>query len=174
MSDNLIQVTENVIEKIETKSVERLVIQGVGGVGNTGAVGAPMVSGSGVPSFTGQNGQSYLNAVNGDVYTYSTVSSSWSLVGNIKGAQGDQGLQGETNFKIETFTLNSTQILNKQIVLANTPNPASKTMVHVQSAPTQYYGVDFQVIGNVLDWSGLSFELTLEIGTNIVVTYLIT
>lgn len=56
-------------------------------------VGYSILSGAGVPSGgLGDNGDSYLNSTNGDVY--SKVGGSWSITGNIKGIQGEQGEQG--------------------------------------------------------------------------------
>ncbi|GAA4464199.1 hypothetical protein GCM10023189_43170 [Nibrella saemangeumensis] len=58
--------------------------------GTNGTNGATWFSGSGVPaSATGVNGDHYLNTVNGDVYR--RQSGAWSVVGNIRGADGVAG-----------------------------------------------------------------------------------
>ena len=59
-----------------------------------GTNGSSILSGAGVPSGgLGDNGDSYLNTTNGDVY--SKTGGTWSITGNIKGVQGEQGIQGE-------------------------------------------------------------------------------
>jgi hypothetical protein len=66
-------------------------ITALGGGGGGG--GSTWFDGAGVPSSgTGSNGDYYLNTTNGDVYRKS--SGTWSVVGNIKGPQGDDGADG--------------------------------------------------------------------------------
>jgi hypothetical protein len=66
-------------------------ITALGGGGGGG--GSTWFDGAGVPSSgTGINGDYYLNTTNGDVYRKS--SGTWSVVGNIKGPQGDDGADG--------------------------------------------------------------------------------
>ena len=63
-------------------------ITALGGGGGGG--GSTWFDGAGVPSSgTGSNGDYYLNTTNGDVYNKSA--GTWSVVGNIKGPQGDAG-----------------------------------------------------------------------------------
>ena len=45
--------------------------------------GTHWTTGTGAPSGSAANGDLYLNTANGDIYTYSTGSSSWSLTGNL-------------------------------------------------------------------------------------------
>jgi hypothetical protein len=72
---------------------------GQGPAGLTGAPGTPgsrWLFGTGVPAGTlGATGDVYVNNTNGDLYL-KTGSSTWSLQGNIKGAQGNQGPVGST------------------------------------------------------------------------------
>lgn len=69
---------------------------GGGGSGSPGADGAPGASyyaGAGVPaSGLGINGDSFMNATNGDVYT--KAGGAWSLVGNVAGPSGAPGPRG--------------------------------------------------------------------------------
>lgn len=66
-------------------------ITALGGGGSGG--GSTWFDGAGVPSSgTGSNGDYYLNTSNGDVYRKSA--GAWSVVGNIKGPQGDAGADG--------------------------------------------------------------------------------
>jgi hypothetical protein len=66
-------------------------ITALGGGGGGG--GSTWFDGAGVPSSgTGSNGDYYLNTTNGDVYRKSA--GTWSVVGNIKGPQGNAGTNG--------------------------------------------------------------------------------
>lgn len=65
-------------------------IQGIqgepGAAGATGAAGTPgtvWTTGAGAPSGSAANGDMYLDTITGDIYTYSTGSSSWSITGNL-------------------------------------------------------------------------------------------
>lgn len=67
----------------------------IGPIGPTGVRGSLWFEGAGVPGVIGGAlaQDNYLNTTNGDVYNYS--GSSWgSPVGNIRGPQGIQGIQG--------------------------------------------------------------------------------
>jgi hypothetical protein len=68
---------------------------GGGGSGTEGVRGSLWYSGLGAPgTITGVlSGDHYLNTSNGDVYKYTT---SWGIVGNIRGPQGQTGATGST------------------------------------------------------------------------------
>lgn len=71
----------------------------------------------------------------------------------------------------EGFTCDATIIANKSVTLAATPaNPAS-TVLHVQGAPHQEYGIDFTVSGTTLSWNGLGLDGLLESGDKLRVVY---
>jgi hypothetical protein len=64
-----------------------------GATGDTGLAGSKWYYGTDVPdSGIGVDTDYYLNTSNGDVYNKS--SSTWSLIGNIKGADGSDGVDG--------------------------------------------------------------------------------
>ncbi|RYD98052.1 MAG: hypothetical protein EOP54_08955 [Sphingobacteriales bacterium] len=66
-----------------------------GATGANGADGKSATSGAGTPGATGATGASgdtYINTVNGDVYTYDGTT--WNVTGNIKGATGANGATG--------------------------------------------------------------------------------
>ncbi len=68
---------------------------GAGSAGPAGANGANVWSGAGAPSIAlGSQGDSYVNAANGDVYSRSATA--WSKIGNIAGPQGATGAAGPT------------------------------------------------------------------------------
>lgn len=61
--------------------------------GIQGVKGLDVASGSGVPTRQAVQGTTYINATTGDVYKYGN---GWELIGNIRGAQGPIGPQGQT------------------------------------------------------------------------------
>lgn len=167
MSSNCeIEFKDNQISTVVFAEKDIIEVYDVGSRGERGLDGAAgpvsFYSGLIVPSDSlGVDGATYINIDDGKVYK--KAFGTWSIVGSIK---------SDSNVRVETITLTSDQIIAKAIVLNELPAPAEKTIVSVQSGPTQYYGVDFMVSGNILHWEGLSFELTLEIGSNIIVQYL--
>lgn len=65
-----------------------------GATGQNGADGTKVISGSGVPSDSlGVNGDTYIDTATWNVYE--KTSGSWTSVGNIKGAAGQDGTDGE-------------------------------------------------------------------------------
>jgi hypothetical protein len=72
--------------------------QGAEGLqGDPGADGASILSGAGAPGAgVGENGDSYINTTNGDVYGPKTGGAWGDPTGNIKGDQGDPGADAET------------------------------------------------------------------------------
>lgn len=63
--------------------------------GNDGADGFNFLTGAGAPGGgTGNNGDVYLNATNGDVYGPKSAGSWGSVVGNLKGVAGTNGTNG--------------------------------------------------------------------------------
>lgn len=66
-----------------------------GDPGTTGVAGASFLSGAGAPSGgIGSNGDTYLNATNGDVYGPKSGGSWGAITGNLKGPQGNPGADG--------------------------------------------------------------------------------
>lgn len=62
------------------------------------------------------------------------------------------------------FTLSSTDISNGYITLAATPAVPAKTMLDVIGGTSQEYGVDFQVVGAQLQWTGMGLDGVLIAG----------
>lgn len=77
----------------------------------------------------------------------------------------------DKNYIVESFTLNSTDITNKYVTLAQAPTTASKTRLMVVNGVEQAYGTDFTVSTNQLSWSGLFLDGVLESGDKLIVTY---
>lgn len=71
----------------------------------------------------------------------------------------------------ETFVLTSVEIASKQITLANEPLfPFTVSLLPVGGIH-QINGIDFQVTGAVVSWSGLGLDNFLEVGDTLIVQY---
>lgn len=79
------------------------------------------------------------------------------------------------DYKVEKVTLNSTDISNKYIVLAEAPSSKPITRLVVIEGIEQEYSVDFEVTnddaGKRLSWNGLGLESILADGDRLVVIY---
>lgn len=73
--------------------------------------------------------------------------------------------------KVDTFTLDSTDITNKYVTLSFTPAVADDTILLVEDAPGMFFGADFTVSGNQLSWNSLALDGILSVGDNLTVTY---
>lgn len=73
--------------------------------------------------------------------------------------------------EVEYITLDATQISNAEITLTNTPVDPTKVTLDIISGSAQIYSVDFEVIGNVLTWSGKPLQAILEVGDSCRITY---
>jgi trimeric autotransporter adhesin len=73
--------------------------------------------------------------------------------------------------KVELRVITGPEDAAKQLTLAATPNPANSTVLEIAGAPGQFYGVDFVVTGNVLDWSTLGLDGILAAGDSLTIIY---
>ena len=78
---------------------------------------------------------------------------------------------GSGTFKPEYFTINNTQLTNKEINLSNTPSNPLDVVLDVVGGSPQEYGVDYQVTGNVLSWNGLGLDGQVALGSKLRVIY---
>jgi len=101
---------------------------------------------------------------NDKAYTYDGDTTSWIEVGGITQQEIDV---------VEEFTLTSTDITNKKVILTYTPVNANYVRLDVIGGGAQDNGADFSV--NVttkeLSWSGLGLDGILEAGDILRVTY---
>lgn len=68
-------------------------------------------------------------------------------------------------------TLSQSDIENKKLVLAQAPSfPTSVTLTPIGGIP-QANGIDFEVIGNELHWSGMGLDGFLEENEQLIVSY---
>jgi len=83
---------------------------------------------------------------------------------------GEGGIVND-NTIIETFILDSDDITNKQIVLANNVINNNLLTLQIKGAPGQFLGDDFIVLDNVVSWSSLGLDGILEIDNKVTVIY---
>lgn len=62
------------------------------------------------------------------------------------------------------YTLTTTDIANKYVVLGGTPSDPTSVLLDVISSTSQIYGVDYTVSGNKLSWAGLGLDGILAAG----------
>lgn len=78
---------------------------------------------------------------------------------------------GGSSFIVDLFTLDSTDISNKFIILSSTPQDSSKVLLSVITGIDQDNGTDYSVTGTTLSWNALGLDSLLEAGMKLVVTY---
>lgn len=90
----------------------------------------------------------------GDNNGYSNFTPTTSTIkGALAGIDTALGLISGGGYNIYQYTLISADVSNKYITLPATPKDASKTVVAIQSGPSQIYGYDFTVVNNILNFS---------------------
>lgn len=105
-----------------------------------------------------------INGVsNGDLLQYDSATGLWK---NVTGS----AIAGKI-FKVEYFTLDSNQILQKEVGLAHTPSDPTSVMLDVIGSTAQVYGDDFTVVSYTLSWSGGPLDGLLSVGDKIRVSY---
>ena len=84
---------------------------------------------------------------------------------------GGGGGGGSSNFIVDYPSINSTDLLNKYIVLSGAPNPATKTILDIPTGTPQIYGTDFVVTGSQLSWNGLGLDGQVNLGDTFRIQY---
>jgi len=72
---------------------------------------------------------------------------------------------------VEYLTLDSDDITNKYVVLANTPYSVTETMMDIIGGGSQIYGTDYTVSGPQLSWDSLDLDGVLEAADKMRVSY---
>jgi hypothetical protein len=138
---------------------------------------ATLTSGNGsqVPSaqtLTLSGGINAGSASIGDTATYVNFTpTSATIAGALAGIDRALANAGSGTQKVQTFTLNGTDITNKFITLSSSPLTPSETILLVEDAGNMFYGGDFTVSGNQLSWNGLSLDGILSSNDNLTVSY---
>lgn len=80
-----------------------------------------------------------------------------------------------TSVSVDSFTLSALNASNKYVVLSAVPSTASKTILLIKEAPSQFYGDDFVITaddgGKRLSWNGLDLDGVLEETDKLTVLY---
>lgn len=87
------------------------------------------------------------------------------------GSSGGGGGGGTVQAETQYFTLSAGDITAKKVTLAAAPVGANKTLLDVVGGTAQEYGVDFNVIGADVSWSGLALDGVLTAGDKLRVHY---
>lgn len=76
---------------------------------------------------------------------------------------------------VDTFTLTSTDITNKYVILSFKPSDATKVILNIVSGVMQAYAVDFTITvddgGKRLSWNGLGLDGLLAANDKLAVIY---
>lgn len=72
---------------------------------------------------------------------------------------------------ISNITLTATDILNKYVVLSNTPFMPSAVTLIPAGGIEQINGVDFEVVGNELRWGGKGLDNFLEVNDVLIIQH---
>jgi len=153
------------------------------------AAGNGLIGGSGAPLAVGQgNGI----AVGTDTVGLGILSANWVASDgvnfyNIKGiadpidaqdvatkAYVDAGINGINDRQVVQYTLTSTDITNKYVVLPSTPSDPTSVVLIIRGAPGMAYGLDYQMDASYPDhltWDTLGLDGILVAGDVLTVIY---
>lgn len=108
----------------------------------------------------------------GDTASYQHFTpTSATVAGALAGIDMALASAGSGSQRIDTFTLNNTNITNKFVTLSGTPSTPAETILLVEDAGNMFYGDDFTVSGNQLSWSSLALDGILSSGDNLTISY---
>lgn len=109
-----------------------------------------------------------VSAVNGDMYYNTSVNKvkvysggAWTILSAASGI----------SYSVNIYTLNSTDISNKFVLLSDIPTTPSDTILNIIGGIVQDYGNDYEVSMNILSWDGLGLESILSVGDKIIVQF---
>lgn len=128
----------------------------------------PGGGGGSVVSVNGQTGVVQLDAVD---IPYDNTTSGLTAT-EVQAAIDELATAVDATYTSETFTLSAPEAAAQEVTLSETPILANKTILMVASAPSQFYGADFSVTGNVLSWAGLGLDSLLETGDQLTIMYI--
>src|SRR5574343_28593 len=96
-----------------------------------------------------------IPAVDQEVYVYYNTTT------------GGNALSPATEFR----TITPTEVTNKKLVLAGTPNAPSVVLVDHIGGTSQEFGVDYTIVGNELQWNGYALDGVIVSGYKLRIHY---
>lgn len=117
---------------------------------------------------TGGTGVDSLNSLTGDINLIAGSNITITPTGNDLTIAATSG---GSSLNIEYRTVTSGENTAKQLTLAMTPSQPTLVILGIASAPTQVYGTDFTVSGNILSWSGTALDGILSTGDQLLIEY---
>lgn len=81
------------------------------------------------------------------------------------------GKKAGSSRKVERFLLTLQEATDMEIFLAGTPSDPTSVVMDIPSGGPQALGLDFQVDGNRIYWTGLALETILSEGDRLIVIY---
>lgn len=127
-----------------------------GGSGGSASYKDPVANYAALPLMGNSDGDVRVTLDTDNIWIWDSGSGSWVLV---------------QQFRVEKFTLDSTDITNKYVTLSASPIIAAKTCLNVIGGIEQDYSVDFTVSSNQLSWNGLTLDGVLVSGDKLIVYY---
>lgn len=83
------------------------------------------------------------------------------------------GGAGGVSAKVDNVTLSADNISGKAVTLSATPSNPAAVSLDIVGGTAQIYGSDFTISGNVLTWSGLTLDGTLQAGDVLRILYFV-
>ena len=72
---------------------------------------------------------------------------------------------------VNRFTLIASEISAKEVTLSQAPVNANSVIVDLPCGTVQVLDVDYEILGDKLNWDGFGLETILEIDDKLIVTY---
>lgn len=88
-----------------------------------------------------------------------------------KDSLGNVTIFSSSILKYELITLTAENILDKQLILQETPYPGSVIQLTPVGGPTQVFLLDYDITGAVVSWNGLGMDGILAEGDKIQIFY---
>lgn len=83
----------------------------------------------------------------------------------------NSGTPGVGGYQVEQHEIDPGQLAAKQIVLLDVPTHPSRTLVFIDGAGATFQGLDFEVSGNTVSWSGKRLDGLLDLNDRIQIVY---
>lgn len=95
----------------------------------------------------------------------------------LKTSQGDEyqivtnNTPGIGGYEVEQIVITGAQAIAKTVELISAPTNPDKTLLFISGGGAAFFGIDFTVVGNLVQWDTLALDGLLEAGDRIQVVY---